>query len=242
MLSVRDLIVAYGRLLAVKGVSFDVAEGEILCVAGANGAGKSSLVRALAGIVANTRGNVHFLGEPARFTAPEEAVRRGLALVPEGRHIFAGMTVEENLKVAMAAARKAARLVTLDDIFALFPALAESAHLRAGNLSGGQQQQLAIGRCLLSAPRLMMVDEPSLGLAPKMIDVVYQVLLRLRREQGLTLLVVEQAAERALKYADTLMVLRNGSVTLRGRPREICGSIELHAAYFGKPDSGPSLA
>src|ERR1700678_2728350 len=196
LLVVSGLVVRYGAVTAVRGLNLEVADGETVGVVGPNGAGKTSLLSAIAGIVPPLAGHVTFAGVPLSGIAIEDVVGRGMALVPEGRHIFAALTVRENLLLG-ATVRRDAQAVRHDmkRVFAMFPILAERRHHPAGQLSGGEQQQLAIARALLSRPRLLMLDEPSLGLAPTVVDRVYE-LLRTIREQAVTILLVEQNAER----------------------------------------------
>lgn len=233
LLEVENLCLHYGRVLAVRDVSLGVAEGEIVSVVGPNGAGKSSTLLAIAGALTPTSGSVRLDAERIDGSSPEAIARKGICLVPEGRHIFAGLTVEENLRLGTIV-RRDGETVGRDmrHVLDQFPVLAARLKSLAGTLSGGEQQQLAIARAYLMRPRLMMLDEPSLGLAPMIVDHVYQVLSALR-EEGMTLLIVEQSGTRALDVSDRVYVLRTGSVELSGLSRELRDTTELEEAYFG---------
>lgn len=233
LLEVEDLCVHYGRVLAVRSVSLSVAEGEIVSIVGPNGAGKSSTLLAIAGTLALTSGSVRLDAEPIDGSTPEAIARKGICLVPEGRHIFAGLTVEENLRLGTII-RGGGDAVgrDMEQVLDQFPILAARLKSSAGTLSGGEQQQLAIARAYLMRPRLMMLDEPSLGLAPMIVDLVYEVLTALRRE-GMTLLIVEQSGTRALDVSDRVYVLRTGSVELSGPSQDLRNTPELEEAYFG---------
>jgi branched-chain amino acid transport system ATP-binding protein len=235
LLSVEDLHVSYGRTAALRGVSLEVAAGEIVCVVGPNGAGKSTLLTTVAGLRRPKSGEIRLDGRSIVGRKPEEIADFGLTLVPEGRHIFQTLTVRENLAVPNSRQRQ-----DLEQVLALFPILAERLDMRAGNLSGGEQQQLAIARALVMRPRLIMVDEPSLGLAPLVIDRVYACFRQLRAE-GVTLLVVEQSTARVLDIADRVYVLSTGSVALSGPVAEI-GAGRLEEAYFGRAHTPAELA
>ncbi|MFE0019280.1 ABC transporter ATP-binding protein [Mesorhizobium sp. NPDC059054] len=233
LLAVDGLVVRYGRIAALGGVSIHVDRGEIVAIVGPNGAGKSSLLAAIAGLVRPASGSIAFAGEDTIGQPLEQTVRRGIALVLEGRHVFAGLTVLENLKLGAAARSDFAEIEK--DIaaqFEIFPILAERRRQPAGRLSGGEQQMLVIARALLSRPRLLMVDEPSLGLAPLMTDRVYEVLAEIRK-RGVSVLVVEQNAPRALQAADRTYVLNGGRVGLSGPSGELAHHPDFEAAYFG---------
>lgn len=233
MLQVTDLAVRYGKVPAVKGISFSVSEGEIVCLVGPNGAGKSTTLKAIAGELAPHAGSIRLGDEDIAGKKVEDVVRRGVALVPENRHIFGRMTVEENLRLATFARRdKAAAEQQLEHLAERFPILHQRRGSPAGRLSGGEQQQLAIARGLLMAPRLLMVDEPTLGLAPMMAERIYQ-MLRDARAGGTTLLVVEQSLERALNVADRLFVLRVGEIQIGGTRAELLANSNIQDAYFG---------
>lgn len=234
MLEVSDLHVQYGRLTALRGISISVKQGEIACIVGPNGAGKSTTLLAISAVLAPASGQITFDGQSVNGMRAEDVARMGISQVPEGRHIFTALTVEENLQVGAAVRKeKAAIRADMDRVIETFPILGERRNQPAGKLSGGEQQMLAIGRALMTNPRFMTIDEPSLGLAPKIVDRVYEVLIDLREKQGLTLLIVEQSSERALKAADTLYVLRNGEIQLAGNAADLQDGKEVHKAYFG---------
>lgn len=234
MLEVSDLHVQYGRLTALRGISLSVKEGEIACIVGPNGAGKSTTLLAISSVLNPAGGQITFDGNTVNGMRAEDVARMGISQVPEGRHIFTALTVEENLQVGAAVRKdKAAIRADMANVFDTFPILGERRTQPAGKLSGGEQQMLAIGRALMTKPRFMTIDEPSLGLAPKIVDRVYEVLIDLRKKQGLTLLIVEQSSERALKAADTLYVLRNGEIQLAGKAADLQDGKEVHKAYFG---------
>ncbi len=233
LLEVSGLVVRYGAATAVGGVDFRVNESEIVTIVGPNGAGKSSLISAIAGVVPPAAGTIVFAGQELAGIVLEDVVAEGLALVPEGRHIFASLTVFENLMLG-ATIRSDTDGVRSDigGLFESFPILRERARQPAGQLSGGEQQQLAIARALLSRPRLLMLDEPSLGLAPAIIEQVYA-LLRSVREQGVTILLVEQNAERVFSISDRVHVMSGGKFGLSGSAAEVKSDLRFDAAYFG---------
>ena len=233
LLQVSGLVIRYGAITAVRGVDLDVGEGEIVGIVGPNGAGKTSLLSAIAGIVRPAAGTIAFAGRRLDHTLLEDVVALGIALVPEGRHIFASLTVAENLALG-ATVRRDADGVRADTerFFDTFPILGERRRQPAGQLSGGEQQQLAIARALMARPRLLMLDEPSLGLAPAIVDRVY-VLLRSIRDQGVTILLVEQNAERALGLSDRTYVMSGGRFSLSGTSASLRADPDFDAAYFG---------
>ena len=233
LLAVSGLAVRYGAIAAVRSVDLHVAPGEIVAIVGPNGAGKTSLLSAIAGIVRPASGTITFGGAPLAGLALEDVVFRGIALVPEGRHIFASLTVAENLQLGATPRRdNEAVRIDLDRFYATFPILGSRRQQPAGQLSGGEQQQLAIARALMARPKLLMLDEPSLGLAPAIVDQVY-VLLRAIRDTGVTILLVEQNAERAFGIADRAFVMNGGIFALGGTPDELKRHAEFDAAYFG---------
>lgn len=234
MLEIQNLCVNYGRLAAVRDVSLSVNKSEIVCIVGPNGAGKSTSMLAIAGALSARRGTIRFDGSSLDGVPADDIVRRGISLVPEGRHIFASLTVEENLRLATFVRKDRDRVIEADlqSTVEKFPALGDRLSYPAGRLSGGEQQQLAIARALLTNPTLLLVDEPSLGLAPMIVDLVYENLRDLR-ENGLTLLIVEQSFERSLEVADRLYVLRNGVVQLTGTREELQDGVKVEEAYFG---------
>jgi branched-chain amino acid transport system ATP-binding protein len=233
LLAVSGLVVRYGAVTAVREVDLQVDEGEIASIVGPNGAGKTSLILTVAGIIAPAAGTVIFAGRTLGGIALEDLVAQGIALVPEGRHIFASLTVMENLLLG-ATVRRDSRAVAadLDRFFAMFPILAERRRQPAGQLSGGEQQQLAIARALLSRPRLLMLDEPSLGLAPMVVDQIYALLATIRT-QGVTILLVEQNAERVFGISNRVCVMSGGKFALAGDAAEIKSHPRFDAAYFG---------
>jgi branched-chain amino acid transport system ATP-binding protein len=234
MLEVRDLWVRYGAVRALRGVSLTVEKGEIVAVVGANGAGKSTLLGTLAGTVPVEAGEIRFEGSPLAGLPPEAIARRGVSLMPEGRRIFTTLTVEENLRVA-AAWRSDRRAIArdLDRVLQRFPILRDRFKASAGAMSGGEQQQLAIARALMADPKLLMLDEPSLGLAPKLVRSVMDTLLDLRAE-GHTILLVEQNVAEALRVADRVYVLQVGELKAAGTPEELRDSGEIELAYLGE--------
>ena len=234
VLRVEDLTVRYGRVTALHGVSLEVARGGFVAVIGPNGAGKTSLLSAIAGVAPVHSGRIALEGEQVHGRAPEEIVRRGVALVPEGRHVFASMTVLENLALGATVRRdRAAARVEVEQFLGAFPILGARRFQPAGRLSGGEQQQLAIARALLSRPRLLLLDEPSLGLAPTVIAQVYDRLAAIRA-QGVAVLVVEQNAGRALHGSDQVHVLSGGRVQLSGSGEAVLRGSAFEAAYFGQ--------
>jgi branched-chain amino acid transport system ATP-binding protein len=238
LLAVSDLHVRYGAVAALRGVSLRVDPGEFVAVVGPNGAGKSSLLLTIAGAVKPQAGTIEFRGAPIAGAALEAIVRRGIALVPEGRHIFGTLTVEENLRLGItvrADRRQAA--ADIEDSLATFPILGQRRRQPAGRLSGGEQQQLAIARALLSRPGLLMLDEPSLGLAPAIIDQVYGILAEVNA-RGVAILLVEQNAARALDAARRTYVLNAGLVRLDGTKDTLLGNAAFDAAYFGVEMAG----
>jgi branched-chain amino acid transport system ATP-binding protein len=233
LLEVSGLIVRYGAVTALRGVDLRVNEGEIVSIVGPNGAGKTSLISAVAGIVAPAAGSIVFAGKSLAGIALEDVVARGLALVPEGRHIFGSLTVMENLMLGATVRTDADNVrADIDRSLATFPILGERRRQPAGQLSGGEQQQLAIARALLSRPRLLMLDEPSLGLAPTVVDQVYT-LLKSVRDRGVTILLIEQNAERVFGLSDQVHVMSGGEFGLSGTAAEIKNDRRFDAAYFG---------
>jgi branched-chain amino acid transport system ATP-binding protein len=237
MLGVDNITVRYGRLTALRGISLKIAEGEIVFVTGPNGAGKSTLLNAIAGVVPPTSGSITIDGAEATGAAPEAIARRGFSLVPEGRNVFGALTIEENLKVGAGMRSDRQRIAEdLESVYREFPVLAERRHAPAGMLSGGEQQMLVIGRALMTAPRLMAIDEPSLGLAPKIIDQVYEILVRLRAQRKLTLLIVEQSSARAIMTGGRMILMRGGRIVLEGAAGDMVKDARLKQAYFGFGD------
>ena len=242
MLILENVKANYGHVAAVRGVSMTVEEGEVVCIAGPNGAGKSTLMHCIAGAKKPAGGTIIFAGRSVVGESTEITVRRGISLVPEGRRIFGGLSVEENLKLATHYRENRSEIKNdLDRVLDMFPILRERYKSGAGNLSGGEQQMLAISRALLTRPRIMLVDEPALGLAPQIVDQVYDTLLDLR-DEGMTLLIVEQSVERALENADRLYVMRSGLVELSGTTDALWGDDRVGQAYFGFDTQNPGTS
>lgn len=224
----------YDDLAALRGVSVSVAEGEIVCIIGPNGAGKSTTLAAVAGGVVAAKGSILFDGHELRGLRPDQIARRGIALVPEGRRIFSTLTVVENLRLGSFMRRNAqAASRDLERVLAYFPRLKDRLAFPAGRLSGGEQQMLAVGRALMTRPRLILIDEPSLGLAPIIVEQLYSILKHLRTQEGLTLLLNEQSSSRILKHADRIYVLRSGEIKLHGSAAELSDGAAIKQAYFG---------
>ena len=231
MLRIDGLRVNYGGIEAVKGISFEVPEGEIVTLIGANGAGKSTTLRSIAGLVKPADGRIHFQAEDITGLSPDRIVSRGITLVPEGRRVFANLTVLENLKIG-AYLRSDSLEDDLKWVYELFPRLKERSWQAAGTLSGGEQQMLAVGRALMSRPKLMMMDEPSLGLAPLVVREIFEIIKEINR-QGVTILLIEQNANMALHTAHTAYVLETGRLTLSGTGKELLSNEAVKKAYLG---------
>ncbi|MBI3454623.1 MAG: ABC transporter ATP-binding protein [Candidatus Rokubacteria bacterium] len=232
-LVVDGLRAGYGDVEVLRGVSFEVGPREVVALVGANGAGKTTTLRAISGLIRPAAGAIRFAGARLDARRPHEIVARGLLQVPEGRKIFPSLTVQENLDLgAYLPAAKARRAQTLAHVFALFPILAERRRQAAGTLSGGEQQMLAIGRSLMGGPRLLMLDEPSLGLAPLVVERIFEV-IRTINAQGIPVLLVEQNVQRSLAIADRAYVLEQGTVRLAGPGRELLAREEVRKAYLG---------
>jgi len=230
MISVKNLHVYYGLIEAVKGIDFEVKEGEIISLIGSNGAGKSSTLKALLNSVKKS-GDINFLGYDTRNHKTHTLVQHGLSLVPEGRKIFINLTVEENLR--MGAFNNDENYEHLKEtMYGIFPRIKDKRHQMAGTLSGGEQQMLAISRALMGEPKLLMLDEPSLGLAPKIVGEVFETILRLR-EEGITILLVEQNAFAALKISDKAYVLENGKIVMSGIASQMIGDDTIRKKYLG---------
>jgi branched-chain amino acid transport system ATP-binding protein len=233
LLAVEHIEVRYGDLIGVADVSLDVPAGAMVALLGANGAGKTTTLKAIAGLILAAKGSIRLGGERIDGRPAYAIVRKGLALSPEGWRLFVQQSVEKNLLLgATPVADRARKAALLDRVYAVFPRLAERRHQRAGTMSGGERQMLAIGRALMSDPRLLMLDEPSLGLAPAVVDVLYETLVRLHRE-GLTILLAEQAVEMALEVADFAYVLQVGRSVLSGPASQIAQDPEVQRIYLG---------
>ena len=231
MLRIDNLRVNYGGIEAVKDISFTVPEGKIVTLIGANGAGKSTTLRAIAGLVKPATGRIRLQAEDLTALSPDRIVSKGITLVPEGRHVFPDMTVLENLKIG-AYLRKDDLDADLKWVYELFPRLKERSWQAAGTLSGGEQQMLAVGRALMSRPKLMMMDEPSLGLAPLIVREIFEIIKEINR-QGVTILLIEQNANMALQTADLGYVLETGRITLSGPGKELLANEAVKKAYLG---------
>ena len=231
LLKVNDIHVYYGKIHAVKGVSFEVGQGEIVSLIGANGAGKSTALKTISGLLHPKQGSIEFMGKDITKLEPNKIVRLGLAQVPEGRRVFAHMSVMENIEMgAYILGRVPAEAV--EDVFSRFPRLKERSRQEAGTLSGGEQQMRAMARALMSKPKLIMMDEPSMGLSPILVEQIFSIIAELR-QSGATILLVEQNANKALKITDRAYVLETGRITLSGSGRELLESEDVKKAYLG---------
>ena len=226
MLQVENLVVKYGNIAAVKGISLDVAEGEIISVVGANGAGKSTTVNTIAGIVKMTSGKIIYNGIDISKTTPQERVKQGIILAPEGRQMFNEMSVKENLLMGAYLQDSASANQMFDTIFDLFPILKSRLKQPAGTLSGGEQQMLCIGRAMMSKPKLLMLDEPSLGLAPLIVKEIFELIKRIR-EMGCTILLIEQNVRMALGVSDRAYVMQTGEVVISGNSKDVVNMPEV---------------
>ncbi len=231
ILSIHDLSVNYGGIEAVKGISFDVHEGEIVTLIGANGAGKSSTLRTIAGLVKPSGGTINFRGDNITGRDATTIVKKGITLVPEGRHIFPDLTVLENLKVG-AYLRNDDISGDIQWVYDLFPRLRERSWQAGGTLSGGEQQMLAVGRALMARPKLIMMDEPSLGLAPLVVRDIFEIIRQINH-QGVSILLIEQNANMALKVADSAYVMETGCITLSGAGKDLLNNEAVKKAYLG---------
>ena len=234
LLKVKGLKVAYGGIQAVKGVDFEVQEGELVSLIGSNGAGKTTTMKAITGILPINDGDIEYLGKSIRGQGPWDLVKQGLAMVPEGRGVFARMTITENLQMgAYIRTDKAEILVDIDKVFTIFPRLKERKDQLAGTLSGGEQQMLAMGRALMSRPKVLLLDEPSMGLSPIMVDKIFEV-VRDVYALGVTVVLVEQNASRALAIADRGYVMESGLITMTGPGQQLLNDPKVRAAYLGE--------
>ena len=235
-LEARELTVHYGNVNALRGVSFHVDQGEIVTLIGSNGAGKTSSLMAISNLIQGTRrGTVEFGGEDITHLAPSKIVKLGISHVPEGRHIFPKLTVEENLLMGTFGAKrydKAKAAATLEEIYQMFPRLRERRTQLGGTLSGGEQQMLAIGRALMNDPRLLLLDEPSLGLAPNLVQIIFELIQSINR-QGVTILLIEQNANMALAISDRAYVLETGRIRMSGDAKELARDPRVKKAYLG---------
>lgn len=234
MLKLQDVSVKYGAFTAIHNVSLDVSHGQIVVLLGANGAGKSTIFKTISGLNKASAGTIHFEGEQLNKRSPDKIVRSGIVQCAEGRKLFPSMTVEENLKMGAYVHKKDKKGIkeSIKHVYELFPILAEKQNDMAGSLSGGQQQMLAIGRALMAKPKLMLLDEPSIGLAPLIVDQMFEVIKTINRE-GTTILLAEQNANAALRIADKGYVFENGEVVLEGTSEELFANDEIKKAYIG---------
>ncbi len=233
MLVVENVHTSYGAILALRGISLEVQEGELVALIGVNGAGKSTLLSTIAGVLRPLSGNIRFQGESLIGKSPEEIVRKGISYVPEGRDIFSSLTVEENLRMGAYVRRNRTEYQRdLEIVFSLFPILKNRLNQLGGTLSGGEQQQLAIARALMSHPRLVMLDEPSLGLAPALVDQIFELITTLH-QQGTTILLVEQNVDRTLEIANRVYLLQTGRIRFVGTPAEVRQQGEVEKVYLG---------
>ncbi|MEL6601240.1 MAG: ABC transporter ATP-binding protein [Pseudomonadota bacterium] len=239
VLSVRNVETFYGPIMALRGVSIDVPEGQIVTILGANGAGKTTLMKTVSGALDPEKGTVSFLGEEVQGREPDEMVRLGLAHVPEGREVFPFLSVEENLQMGAYTRRDRAGVPgDMDIVYEYFPVLRDRRAQQAGTLSGGQQQMLAIGRGLMARPRLMLLDEPSLGLSPLLVQEIFGIIKRLNAEQGVTMLLVEQNAQVALETAHFGYVLEIGRIVMAGSSDRLLASEDIQEFYLGATAAG----
>ena len=232
ILKVENMNVYYGAIHAIKGISFHVDQGEVVTLIGANGAGKSTTLQTVSGLLRSRTGSIQFCGENISNVPSHKIVEKGLAQVPEGRRIFLQMSVEENLEMGAYTQSAAGVEADLEKVYAQFPRLKERRRQIAGTLSGGEQQMLAIGRALMSHPKLLMLDEPSMGLAPILVEQIFDIIRQLHKE-GTTILLVEQNAQMALSVADRAYVMETGKITLSGTGAELAASDEVKKAYLG---------
>lgn len=235
LIDIQNLTVAYGQINALQSISLKVEEGQIVSIIGANGAGKTTLLNAITGMLPIKGGSVIFQGEPLP-TAAHAIVRKGITHVPEGRRVFAGLTVEENLVMGGFTRSIAESRATQEEMFNLFPILRDRRHQQAGTLSGGEQQMLAIARGLMAKPKLLLLDEPSLGLAPIIVNQVFGLISNVR-DMGYTILLVEQNAQKAMRLSDYTYVLENGNIRMHGKSSELIKDEDIIAAYLGEKQS-----
>jgi branched-chain amino acid transport system ATP-binding protein len=233
LLKVTGLRVAYGGIQAVKGVSFEVLQGELVSLIGANGAGKTTTLKAVTGIQPIASGEIEFMGKPIKGQGAWDLVKQGLVMVPEGRGVFSRMTITENLQMGAFVRDDTEIEADIDKVFGIFPRLKERAKQLAGTMSGGEQQMLAMGRALMARPKVLLMDEPSMGLSPIMVDKIFEVVADIHK-QGTTILLVEQNASRALALADRGYVMESGEVTMSGEAKGLLADPRVRAAYLGE--------
>jgi len=234
LLKVNNLQVAYGGIQAVKGISLEVREGELVSLIGSNGAGKTTTMKAITGTLAASSGHIHYLGKDIQGQGAWDLVKQGLVMVPEGRGVFTRMSILENLQMGAYLRDDTVGIATdIERVFALFPRLKERSTQLAGTLSGGEQQMLAMGRALLSRPKLLLLDEPSMGLSPIMVDKIFEVIQEVAA-MGVTVLLVEQNASRALKIAQRAYVMESGQISMQGQAQDLLHDPKVRAAYLGE--------
>ena len=233
MLKVENLDVYFGVIHAIKKVSFEVNEGEIVALIGANGAGKTSIMHALSGLIKNSGGNIVFLDNDITKTPAHKIIAQGLAQVPEGRRIFAQLTVQENLEMGAYLRTDSKVDDDLEKVYEKFPRLRERKTQLAGTLSGGEQQMLAMGRALMSKPKLLLLDEPSMGLSPILVNEIFDIIQEINKEDGVTVLLVEQNANKALSIANRAYVLETGNITISGNAQDVASNPKVREAYLG---------
>ena len=233
LLTVSGLKVAYGGIQAVKGVSFEVQQGELVSLIGANGAGKTTTLKAITGLQPVAGGDIEFMGQSIQGQGPWDLVRQGLVMVPEGRGTFARMTITENLQMGAFIRDDKDIAADIDKVFAIFPRLKERRSQLAGTMSGGEQQMLAMGRALMARPKVLLLDEPSMGLSPIMVDKIFEVISDIH-QQGVTVLLVEQNASRALQLASRGYVMESGEITMTGDAKALLNDPKVRAAYLGE--------
>ena len=232
ILDVKNISVYYGAIHAIKGISFNVEEGEIVTLIGANGAGKSTTLNTISGLLRSKTGDLKFMGNSIKSLSPNKIVENGLVMVPEGRRIFLGLTVEENLEMGAYTRPRSEIVQSMEQVYDLFPRLRERRTQVGGTLSGGEQQMLAMGRALMAKPKLIMLDEPSMGLAPLLVDLIFDIIKDLHKS-GSTILLVEQNAQAALSIADRAYVLETGKIVKEGKGSDLISDPDIKKAYLG---------
>ena len=238
LLRAQNIETYYGPIMALRGVSLDVREGQILAVLGANGAGKSTLLKTISGIMVPQKGSIEFQGAPLQGKPPHQVARLGIAQVPEGREVFPLLTTEQNLQMGGYTLAQDQVAETLQRVYRLFPALKSKRSDQAGYLSGGQQQMLAIGRAMMSRPKVMLLDEPSLGLSPQLVQEIADIIVKLNGDEGVTILLVEQNARMALEVSDYGYVLENGRIVMEDTSNNLSEATDIQEFYLGMKDQG----
>ena len=235
MLKVRDLEAGYGRMPAIHGVSFDVEEGKIVAILGSNGAGKTTTLKTVTGVLKATAGSVEYKGENLIGVPSHLMVTKGISMVPEGRHLFPKLSILDNLMMGAFTIKDKAKIEqTLQTIYNIFPILKERSSQLAGTMSGGEQQMVAIGRALMSNPELLILDEPSLGIMPKLVDEIFEFIVKINKEMGVTIVIVEQNADKTLAFADYVYVINEGKTVLEGTSAELRTNDQVKKVYLGE--------